>query len=248
MGNHKGVDQLSVTEIFSSISGEVGLIDQGSRCTFVRFAGCNLRCPWCDAKHSLVIGDGAMVHISSILDKVQRLGHKGVILTGGEPLFQSIEGLVCLLRDRGHVVQIETDGTYYSLVKADCWVIDYKLPSSRAHMHMMDLEWYLRFLGDTYLKFVCMDRSDFDYAMVTIDEMCSVYKSRTDLKAMHFPKVAFSPVHGVLDPSELYEWMAERSQDTVMKNAILNIQVHKYAGMKECPTEKVDRYFAGNQI
>ena len=65
--------------IFSSIQGEGR--HTGRPATFIRFAGCNLNCPWCDTrKHTK-----EMLSIPEIMAKVRKLGNRSVIVTGGEP-------------------------------------------------------------------------------------------------------------------------------------------------------------------
>lgn len=94
-----------INEIFYSIQGEG--IHAGVPAVFVRFSGCNLKCPFCDTDHSSFLE----MSRDEIVSEVKR--HKGVIvvLTGGEPgLFIDAE-LVSELKDTGKKVCIETNGT-----------------------------------------------------------------------------------------------------------------------------------------
>jgi organic radical activating enzyme len=95
-----------LVEIFASLQGEGR--NTGRPCAFVRFAGCNLVCPWCDTdKTARFTADAA-----EIADEVERLGRKSVILTGGEPTaIDGVEVLVAELKKRGFWIAVETNGT-----------------------------------------------------------------------------------------------------------------------------------------
>ena len=95
-----------LVDIFASLQGEGR--NTGRPCAFVRFAGCNLDCPWCDTdKTARFTADAA-----EIADEVERLGRKSVILTGGEPTaIDGVEELVAELKKRGFWIAVETNGT-----------------------------------------------------------------------------------------------------------------------------------------
>lgn len=94
-----------IHEIFESLQGEGR--HTGRPCLFIRFAGCNLACPWCDTDHSPRL----TLSVDDLLARVEASGAKSVILTGGEPLLQPLLPLVLGLRERGVWVAIETNGT-----------------------------------------------------------------------------------------------------------------------------------------
>ena len=99
---------MMINEIFQSIQGEGPLV--GSSCVFVRTAGCNCMCDWCDTKYSW---DNWMeIPISEIINSVKRYGAKRVVITGGEPTIQmdEVEELVTRLRKDGYHVALETNG------------------------------------------------------------------------------------------------------------------------------------------
>lgn len=106
-----------LNEIFFSIQGEG--FWTGSAVLFVRFAGCNLSCPWCDTDHSLKFELNENDLIIKIIQMYPDIGgRKRIVLTGGEPSLQlDIENngsceFIRKLRDLGFYVAIETNGTH----------------------------------------------------------------------------------------------------------------------------------------
>ena len=95
-----------LVEIFESLQGEGR--NTGRPCVFIRFAGCNLKCPWCDT-------DVAKKFSASLADILAELGQykaKSVILTGGEPtLVKDMPELVAALKKNGYWIGVETNGT-----------------------------------------------------------------------------------------------------------------------------------------
>jgi len=108
-----------VIEVFSSIQGEGCMI--GMPVTFVRFAGCNLRCPWCDSKETWVATEGKFTWMSAeeIVDKCDQ---QTVILTGGEPMLQDLTVLIEELHKWEKIVCCETNGTLPTTPSLD-WVV-----------------------------------------------------------------------------------------------------------------------------
>ena len=92
---------LQVTEIFNTLQGEGPYT--GTPATFVRLAGCNLQCTWCDTVYGC--NEEAM-----LIDILDLCSETLVVITGGEPFRQNIIPLVGALVDHEHIVQIETNG------------------------------------------------------------------------------------------------------------------------------------------
>ena len=119
---------LKIAEVFASVQGE-GL-RQGEPTVFVRLAGCNLRCTFCDTKYAWKGGKDRTRE--EVLAEVRRLRADfpaaWVCLTGGEPLLQDISGLVRDLKKEGLKVQAETNGTVDRILAVDWYTISPKPP------------------------------------------------------------------------------------------------------------------------
>lgn len=94
-----------INEIFYSLQGEG--YHTGTPAVFVRFSGCNLRCPFCDTRHE----EGRMMRDEEIVEEVIRYPARMVILTGGEPSLFVDEPLVERFHQAGMYVCMETNGT-----------------------------------------------------------------------------------------------------------------------------------------
>ena len=95
-----------LVEIFESLQGEGR--NTGRPCVFVRFAGCNLRCPWCDTD----ISPRFTADLDSLVAEIKSFKAKSVILTGGEPtMVEGIPELVAALKHEGYWMAVETNGT-----------------------------------------------------------------------------------------------------------------------------------------
>ncbi len=98
--------KLPVVEIFQSIQGEGAR--SGTPCTFVRLAGCNEICEFCDTNYE----EKESLSIDEIIDRVASLEMDDVVITGGEPTIHNhLSTLVEFLRDKGFCVSIETNGS-----------------------------------------------------------------------------------------------------------------------------------------
>ncbi len=102
-------EALDVQEVFSTIQGEGPYA--GLPATFIRLWGCHLKCHFCDTDFES--RDNPSLPIRVLLDNASRFNHRLVVLTGGEPMRQNILPLCDLLHDGGHLVQIETAGSFW---------------------------------------------------------------------------------------------------------------------------------------
>lgn len=206
------MSQLKIIEIFKSIQGES--TRSGLPCCFVRLAGCNLNCKWCDTQYARTDNEAAEMSLDKIFEQVESLGCKRVEITGGEPMCQSaVMELLKMFCDAGYETLMETNGSL-CLNRVDQRVrkiIDVKCPSSGEHTSMR-LENIANLTMTDELKFVIATRGDFDYSLELI-ERCKLV-GRCEL--------IFSPVAGELEPRTLAQWLLESGID-----ARLGLQLHK---------------------
>ena len=96
---------LPINELVYTVEGEGANV--GRPYIFLRFAGCNLKCEFCDTDHKY----GRKRTVEDIVAEVQRHPADWICLTGGEPLLQNLVPLCQELRYQGYRLHIETNGT-----------------------------------------------------------------------------------------------------------------------------------------
>ena len=203
---------LTINEIFHSIQGES--THAGRPCVFVRLTACDLRCAWCDTPYAFV--EGRKMAVDEVVAEVARFDCPLVEITGGEPLLQEdVYPLMTRLLDGGRTVLLETGG-HLSIARVPprvVKIVDVKCPASgESAKNLWDnLE---RLDARDQVKFVIEDRTDYQFARDVV---------RQRALDRRVAAVLFSPVHGVLDPKALAEWvLADRLPVRVQ------LQVHKY--------------------
>jgi len=205
---------IEVLEIFNSISGEVNPWYQGCMTTFVRLAGCNLDCDYCDTPHSR---DLATLYnednfIDAINGNYQKTGR--ICITGGEPLLQM---KACeLIMANFQNVWIETNGTcdFTDLIGGVSLVTDYKLDEMR------DIPTaFFKLKRTDFVKFVVGGTKDIGDAQ-KIQQAIQMNGCECNF--------AYSPMHELLDARILLEYLLEHP----LPNTIINVQMHKYLEMK----------------
>lgn len=105
-----------INEIFYSIQGEGRFT--GTPAIFIRFAGCNLKCAYCDTDFTQKI----KLTYKELLQEIKKYSCKTIILTGGEPTIQNIAPLICELDLRGYDVHVETNGHDLSKLDDARWI------------------------------------------------------------------------------------------------------------------------------
>ena len=203
---------LTINEIFYSIQGES--TRAGLPCVFVRLSACDLRCSWCDTPYAF--HEGAKRSVDEVVAEVERHGCPLVEITGGEPLLQEdVYPLMDRLLARGLTVMLETGGhrPVTRVPPAVVKIVDVKCPGS-GEADKNDWANLDRLSPHDELKFVVQDRADYEFARELIGRHAL---------ASRCAAILISPVHGVLDPRRLAEWMlADRLP------ARLQLQLHKY--------------------
>ncbi len=203
---------VTVNEIFYSVQGESTYA--GRPCVFVRLTACDLRCSWCDTPYAF--HEGRKRPLDDVLGEVDRFACPLVEVTGGEPLLQEdVYPLLQGLLDRGKTVLLETGGhrSTARVPEAVVTVLDVKCPGS-GEAERMDWDNLARLRSHDEVKFVVKDRADYEYARGIIAQHDLARRAR----AIHL-----SPVHGVLDPKALSEWVL--ADDLPVR---VQLQLHKY--------------------
>jgi len=157
---------MKVAEIFKSLQGEGK--NQGKPCLFIRLAGCNLHCRWCDTGYART--GGREMSLDEILEQVWRVNPPYVCITGGEPLLQAaeLEPLLASLKKKGTVIDIETNGTIdFTRCQPYATIcMDVKCPSSGEESDLALLD---AIRPDDSVKFVVSDEADCRYAQGVIE-------------------------------------------------------------------------------
>ncbi len=101
---------LPVVEVFATIQGEG--YHTGKSAVFIRLAGCDICCNWCDSKESWDASDWPGMKTEQILEQVIPFGLADVIISGGEPLRYDLSVLTYALKTAGCRTFLETSGAY----------------------------------------------------------------------------------------------------------------------------------------
>lgn len=212
---------LKVFECFSSIQGESTYA--GRPCYFIRLAGCNLRCSYCDTEKALSFD--SFTETVSPEDLAKRAIDSGldlVEITGGEPLVQYEN--VCVLCERlaaasSMTILLETNGSIdgSTLPPEVIRIFDWKTPSSgeSSKMNLANFR-FLRACDE--VKFVIANRTDYEFMLRKVKEF-SLFRLTKNILA--------SPVSGSMDAKELVSWMLEDKFP-----GRLNLQLHKFLGVR----------------
>lgn len=204
---------MKVSEIFFSIQGESTYA--GLPCIFIRLAGCNLRCRWCDTAYAQTSDQSQDFSIEQIIGEIKKFNCKLVEVTGGEPLSQKeAPELINRLLKLGFELLVETNGSVtLEPVNANAIkIVDVKCPSS-GHDGSFLME-NLKFITlQDEMKFVIADKRDYEFAR---DFLETCIKDKTT-------KILFAPVYPAMPPKELASWILKDGLKTR-----LQLQMHKF--------------------
>lgn len=213
---------MKVLEIFHSIEGEG--VRAGELATFVRFAGCNLACRYCDTVYSIrpKLEDVKEMSVDEIVNAVEC---KNVTLTGGEPLLQTeIEELVTKLIQDDKFVNIETNGTIMPFEVPPLtgsqviFTVDYKCGAS-GHEDKMRPEVFRALRPYDVIKCVVGSVEDLENALANLQRWVPFLGESID------PYVYFSPVFGKIEPKQIVEFMKQNKLNGKYR---VQLQLHKF--------------------
>ncbi len=203
---------LKLSEIFYSLQGESTFA--GLPCLFVRLAGCNLNCSYCDTGYARSEAAGEVVTVAEVIARLLEYRCSLVEITGGEPLLQEeMPKLVKELLARDFTVLIETNGSQnLALVDSRATlIVDVKTPGS-GMVTSFDKANLKRLKPHHQLKFVLVDEVDFFWSLDFIKE---------NLAGIDLTEIIFSPVTASLAPARLAELMLK-----YRVKARLQLQLH----------------------
>ena len=214
-----------VAEHFVSINGEGRRA--GQLAYFIRFAGCNLKCEYCDTMWANEKDVECEEFTEELLyDMIVNSGINNITLTGGEPLLQpGMKSLLKVLRtERKLRIEIETNGSidiepFFSeqedfIEDNVSFTLDYKTSASKMENHMC-LHNYEIVRSSDVVKFVVGSKQDLDTAadiikrFGLIDKDCGIY---------------LSPCFGKIEPHEIVDYIVENK----LNNINVQLQLHKY--------------------
>lgn len=204
---------LKVHEIFYSLQGET--TTSGFTSVFIRLAGCNLNCIWCDTPQAK--SGGIDMTIDEIMAKVESLEpFNHITLTGGEPLIQD-EAMELLdrLTDNGYEVQVETNGSviFDSMPRGVRIIADVKTPSSGEESSFKTEN--IKFLKKyDEVKFVIGIMEDYQFAK----DFIKAHLAGLDCV------INFAPAAKLMEP-----WALANLIIKDRLNVRLNVQLHKIA-------------------
>jgi 7-carboxy-7-deazaguanine synthase len=217
---------LFLIEIYKSIQGESSFA--GLPCIFVRLAGCNLRCSWCDSEYTFT--GGYKLSEDEVVAEIEKLAPVQLIeFTGGEPMLQERElvPLMERLLRSGYELMIETSGERpLERVPAGVHkIVDVKCPGSgeESSFRLANLDCLT---ARDEVKFVIANRGDYEFAREFIRSHVLASRAGQILLSPAFSKTP-SPErtadNALIDPRELVAWMLDDALP-----ARLSLQIHKF--------------------
>ena len=217
---------MHIIEIYKSVQGESTFA--GLPCIFVRLAGCNLRCTWCDSEYTFA--GGKKMTLDAVMAEVEKLAPvKLVEITGGEPMLQEREAIALMERllAGGYTVLLETSGErpLAGVPRAVHKIVDVKCPLSGegGTFSLANLD----VIGaQDEVKFVLTGREDYEFARGFVRQHRLEKTAGTVLFSPAFRKDA-GPARDadncLLDPRQLVDWILEDGL-----NVRLGLQIHKF--------------------
>ena len=219
---------LPIVEKFHSLQGEG--FHTGKSAFFVRLAGCNVGCSWCDTKHSWNQEKYPLISIKKIVDEIKRARKKGasfLVITGGEPLNHNLDNLCKAIKKETYKgsqksikIHIETSGASKISGHYD-WIT---LSPKR---HLPPKTYFLENCNE--LKIIINDQKDIDFAIDIKQKIMNKYQklSSKEDSAKLDKKYYLQPAWKNDDGFSL-------TIDFIKKNPEwnLSLQTHKYLKIK----------------
>ena len=208
---------MQIFDIFRSIQGET--TRAGLPTWFVRLAGCDLACSYCDTAAARDPEAGRAMTVEEVVAAVSSPALPHVAITGGEPMHQvaEVNALVASLASSGREILIETNGAHPidALDPRAVRIVDVKTPGSgmadRTCRRNLDLV-----TARDEVKFVLTSRADYEWAKSVLARHRLIGRTI----------VLFGAASPLLDPATLARWILDDHLPVR-----LNIQLHKLLGL-----------------
>ncbi|MFM7382454.1 MAG: 7-carboxy-7-deazaguanine synthase QueE [Microcystaceae cyanobacterium] len=142
-----------IAETFHSLQGEGAWA--GTNAFFIRLAGCEVHCPWCDQKETWNARRFPQHEVTDLTQLVSQANPAIVVITGGEPLQHDLTALTQSLKERGFRLHLETSGAY-PLSGVFDWITLSPKPFKAPHPSLYEKA--------QELKVIIADPSDFIWA------------------------------------------------------------------------------------
>jgi 7-carboxy-7-deazaguanine synthase len=224
---------MRLIELYKSVQGESSFT--GVPCIFVRFAGCNLRCAWCDSEYTFT--GGQPYTEDEVVAQIEALAPCRLVeFTGGEPMLHAKDLLPLMARlladPAGYTLMMETSGErpLQDVPAAVHKIVDVKCPGSGSAFGSFRMSNLLTLTARDEVKFVLRDRRDYEFARDFVREhLAAKIEAGTLGHILLSPAFiqAPSPLRTAdnmeLDGRELVGWMLEDGLP-----ARLSLQVHKF--------------------
>lgn len=226
-----------IVEIFSSYQGEG--VYMGARQIFIRFAGCNLNCAFCDTTQNVTMKNASVQKVVRRVEDIDRgeRAHHSISITGGEPLLHVdfLECLLPILKKKGYTIYLETNGTLSNELNrvmryVDIIAMDIKLPSATE----------MPPLWESHRQFIKIARNCDTFVKVVVTggtSAADVVKARSIVegvgKDIHFVLQPASPTErGDFSVDKKKVSSFRKLSDQRLKKVSVIPQVHKYLGIK----------------
>lgn len=238
---------IEVVEVFSSIQGE-GLY-VGTKQVFVRLAGCNLACAYCDTPESRLACKNALVEktpgkrdfcqlanplpiskLANLINSLLTIRHHSISLTGGEPLCQA-QMIAELVPQLKAPIYLESNGTLYEqlemvLPHIDVISMDIKLPSTTGKTCWHEHAEFLRLAAkkEVFVKIVVTGQSNYEELQQAFNLVAAV---DTNIPVILQPVTPLNGCEPVLPDTMLAH---QEKALTLLSNVRVIPQTHKFMG------------------
>ncbi len=215
---------LPLVEKFHSLQGEG--FHTGKSAFFIRLAGCNVGCSWCDTKHSWDQKKYPLISIEKIVNEIKKGQEKGasfLVITGGEPLHHNLDNLCKAInketsKSGGHPIKIHIETSGVNKISGN-----YDWITLSPKRHLPPKTYFLKNFNE--LKIIINDQKDIDFAIDIKQSIINKYKKLSEKDNFHKlnKKYYLQPAWNNNDAFSL-------AIDFVKKNPEwkLSLQTHKY--------------------